>query len=88
MSVHITDTEFKESADNREKVYEVELRRAAVEATDINERTFMDRLGRGRWPVDYYTARLNGLDHAKAMQRERWEIRNAAGLPRPRRNAY
>lgn len=80
-SVHITDVEFRESTNNREQIYETELRRTPIEATDVNERTFMDRLGRGRWPVDYYTARLNDLDHAKAMQRERWEIRNAAGLP-------
>lgn len=81
MAVHITDTEFKESADNRERLYEQELLRAPIEASNEKERTFMDRLGRGRWPVDYYTARAAGLNHADAMQRERWEIRNAAGLP-------
>lgn len=83
MSVHVTDVEFRESADNRELIYQTELGRAPVEATHVEERTFMDRLGRGRWPIDYYTARLNGLSHALAMQRERWEIRNAANLPQP-----
>lgn len=81
MSVHVTDKEFLESCTNRETLYQTELGRAAVGADNLDDRTFMDRLGRGRWPIDYYTARAAGLSHALAMQRERWEIRNAANLP-------
>lgn len=81
--MYITDQEFKESCDSRETLYATELGRPPIPDTDLVNRTFMDKLGRGRWPIDYYTARLNGLNHAKAMQRERWEIRNAAGLPQP-----
>ncbi len=77
----ITDAEFKESCDNRERMYETELMRAPVEASNVQERTFMDRLGRGRWPIDYYTARARGYSHADAMQVERVRIREAAGLP-------
>lgn len=77
----ITDQEFRESTDNRERMYEVELHRVPVEATSVMERTFMDRLGRGRWPVDYITARQAGYSHAEAMQVERVRIRAAAGLP-------
>lgn len=85
--VHITDAEFKESALNREKMYRDELKRGVVDPADPNvdkdNLTYMDALGRGRWPIDYYAARLAGLSHGQAMQRERWEIRNAAGLPQP-----
>lgn len=77
----ITDQEFLESCNNREHMYDAELHRAPVEATDESNRTFMDRLGRGRWPIDYYTARIAGYTHSQAMQVERVRIREAAGLP-------
>jgi len=78
--IRITDTEFKESADNRETMYETELKRLPVQASDNVNRTFMDRLGRGRWPIDYYTARVRGYNHQDAMLVERRAIRAAAGL--------
>ncbi len=78
---HITDEEFRASTTNREGVYQHELKRAPIKETDEENRTFMDTLGRGRWPVDYITARMDGYPHADAMQVERVRIREAAGLP-------
>lgn len=82
---HITDQEFAESGANREAMYRDELKRSAVDPNDPGtapqDITYMDILGRGRWPVDYITARQAGHDHAGAMQVERVRIREAAGLP-------
>lgn len=80
----ITDQEFRESADNREAMYRDELQRPAIDPANPAHQadiTYMDRLGRGRWPVDYVTARQRGYAHADAMRIERIEIRKAAGLP-------
>lgn len=80
-SFTITDQEFSESCTNREQMYANELHRAPVSADDLVNRTFMDILGRGRWPIDYYSARVAGYSHPDAMQVERVRIREAAGLP-------
>lgn len=77
----ITDQEFRESVTNSEGVFERELGRAPIEASNLDERTFMDRLGRGRWATDYITARQRGYGHQDAMTIQRIEIRHAAGLP-------
>lgn len=77
----ITDQEFRESVTNSEGVFEHELGRAPIEASNLDERTFMDRLGRGRWATDYLTARQRGYGHQDAMTIQRIAIRQAAGLP-------
>lgn len=84
VSMTITDQEFAESCDNREAMYRDELHRDPIDPNNPAHQvhiTYMDRLGRGRWPVDYITARQDGYTHLEAMQIERVRIRAAAGLP-------
>lgn len=76
----ISDQEFSESVANRERMYRVELGRQPY-AADHPDATAVDTLGRGRWPVEYLTARQRGYSHKDAMQVERVSIRKAAGLP-------
>jgi len=73
----ITDDELKAAAENLEQMYKTELGRQQA------DRTYVDVLGRGRWPVDYYTARVQGFSHDQALQVVRWRIRDAARLPQP-----
>lgn len=75
----ISDQEFSESVANRERMYRVELGRQPF-AADHPDATAVDTLGRGRWPVEYLTARQRGYSHQDAMQVERVSIRKAAGL--------
>ena len=75
----ISDQEFSESVANRERMYRVELGRPPY-AADHPDATAVDTLGRGRWPVEYLTARQRGYSHTDAMQAERVGIRKAAGL--------
>jgi hypothetical protein len=84
VSLNISDQEFTESCDNRERMYRDELRRDPIDPNRPEHHphiTFMDKLGRGRWPLEYITARQRGHSHASAMQVERVHIRAAAGLP-------
>ncbi len=71
---HISDPEFDEITNELENIYRDNLGRS-----NSSQSTYVDVRGRGRWPVDYLTARARGSSHTQALAIMKEAIKQVAG---------